>query len=108
MYSPEKETVVSADSSSFGLGACVLQRQADGKMKPVAYASQSLTDTERRYAQIEREALAVTWSLEHWSDLLVGMHLHVETDHKPLVPLFSSKLINELPAFQDEADAIRF
>ncbi|KAL8599835.1 hypothetical protein ACOMHN_038408 [Nucella lapillus] len=51
----------------------------------------------QRYAQIEKEALAITWSLEHWADLLIGMTFRVHTDHKPLVPLFSTKLIDELP-----------
>ena len=97
LYSPDRETVVSADSSSFGLGAVLLQRQSNGLLHPVAYASRSLTPTEQRYAQIEKEALAVTWSLEHWYDLLVGMHFSVQTDHKPLVPLFSTKTIDELP-----------
>ena len=31
------------------------------------------------------------------ADLLIGMTFRVKTDHKPLVPLFSSKLIDELP-----------
>ena len=58
LYHPERDTVLSADSSSFGLGAVLLQRH-DGHMKPVAYTSRSLTKTERRYAQIEKEALAI-------------------------------------------------
>ena len=97
LYDPEKETIVSADASSYGLGAVIRQRQKDGNLKAVAYASRSMTKTECRYAQIEKEALATTWALEHWSDLLIGMQFHVETDHKPLVPLFSTELIDELP-----------
>ena len=65
LYSPEQETVVSADSSGYGLGAVFLQRQENGKLQPVAYASRSLTETEQRHAQIEKEILATTWSLEH-------------------------------------------
>ena len=56
-----------------------------------------MTDTERRYAQIEKEALATAWALEHWADLLIGMQFRVETDYLPLVPLLSTKLLNELP-----------
>ena len=33
--------------------------------KPVSYASRSMSETERRYAQIEKEALAVTWACEN-------------------------------------------
>ena len=97
LYDPEKETMVSSDASSFGLGAVLVQKQPSGEMRPVAYANRSMTETERRYAQIEKEALAITWALEHWAEFLIGMRFKVETDHKPLIPLFSTKLIDELP-----------
>ena len=97
LYDPEKDTMISSDASSFGLGAVLMQKQPSGEMRPVAYASRSMTKTERRYAQIEKEALAITWALEHWAEFLIRMRFKVETDHKPLIPLFSTKLIDELP-----------
>ena len=56
------ETRISADSSSYGLGAVLLQKHQQA-WHPVTFASRSLTPTERRYAhvaQIEKEALAAT------------------------------------------------
>jgi hypothetical protein len=50
-YDPEKESVIQSDASMHGLGCVLLQ---DGK--PVCYASRSLTDTESRYSNIERES----------------------------------------------------
>ena len=97
LFDPNCETTVSADASSYGLGAVILQRQQSGENRPVAYISRSLTPTEERYAQIEKEALALTWACERFSDYLIGLHFHIETDHKPLVPLFSSKLLDEMP-----------
>ncbi len=82
---------------SFGLGASLLQEQRTGELKPVAYISQSMTCTERRYAQVEKEALAFTWACERLSDYLIGLKFHIETDHKPLVPLFSTKHLEEFP-----------
>lgn len=97
LYSTRAQTTVSADASSYGLGAVLLQRQEDGTMKPVAYASRALTETERRYAQIEKEALAITWACERFSDFLIGIEFYIETDHKALVPLLGSKNLDELP-----------
>ena len=53
-----------------------------------------MTPTEQRYAQIE-EALAVTWACECFSHYLRGAKFRVETDHKPLVPLLSTKLLDD-------------
>ena len=90
------ETVVSADASSYGLGAVLLQKQKVRELKPVAYISRSMTATEQ-YAQVEKEALAFTWACERLQDYLVGLTFHIQTDHKPLVPLFSTKNLDELP-----------
>ena len=65
--------------------------------KPVAFISRALTNTEQRYAQIEKEALATTWACERLADYLVGKTFHIETDHKPLVPLLGSKNLDKMP-----------
>ena len=56
-----------------------------------------MTDTEQRYAQIEKEALAITWVCERLSQYLIGSKFEIETDHKPLVPLLSTKNLEDLP-----------
>ena len=91
------QTILSANASSFGLGAVLQQRQASGEVKPVAFISRSMTPTEQRYAQIEKEALAFTWGCERLSDYLIGLPFSIQTGHKPLVPLFSTKNLEELP-----------
>ena len=67
-YTPDAPTKLSADASSHGLGAVLLQRTGD-EWKPVAYSSRSMSDTENRYAQIEKEALATVWArqLYYWA-----------------------------------------
>ena len=56
-----------------------------------------MSDTERRYAQIEKEALSLTWAAEKFSVYLLGKTFQMETDHKPLVPLLSTKSLDALP-----------
>ena len=75
-----------------------MQLQDDGEWRPVAYASRAMSPTEQRYAQIEKEALGITWASERFADYLIGLEFHIETDHKPLVPLLSSRNLEDLPA----------
>ena len=74
-----------------------MQKQPSGEIRPVAYASRSMTETERRYAQIDKETLVITRALEHWAKFLIGIRFKAETDHKSLILLFSTNLIDELP-----------
>ena len=98
LYDPNAETKISADASSYILGAVLLQRNnvADS-WKPVAYSSRTLSESERHYAQIEKEALASTWACEKFADYILGKRIRIKTDHKPLVPLFSTKDLNQMP-----------
>ena len=80
----------------FGLGAVLLQQQKD-QWRPIAFASRSLTETELRYAQIEKEALVLTWALEKFSEYTLGKMVRLETDHKPLIPLLGQKSLDLLP-----------
>ena len=58
LYSPDANRKISSDASSFGLGAELMQRQAD-KWRPVAYVPRAMSDTEHCYSQIEKEALGL-------------------------------------------------
>ena len=73
-----------------------MQDQVNGERKQIAYISRSLTSTERRYSQIEREALSCVWAVERLHNYLLGIKFTLLTDNKPLSSMFdrySSKFL---------------
>ena len=97
LYDTSAKTKISADASAYGLGAVLLQQQDDEKWHPVAFASRTMNEAELRYAQIEKEAVALTWALEKFSEYVLGKVVCLETDHKPLIPLLGQKSLDLLP-----------
>ncbi|UYV84695.1 hypothetical protein LAZ67_X003121 [Cordylochernes scorpioides] len=76
---------------------CVLsQISEDRYQKAVAYASRTMSETEKRWAQIEKESLAIVWACEIFQDYLMGNTFSIQTDHKPLIPIFSTKYLDEM------------
>jgi hypothetical protein len=86
-FAPNKHVTVQCDASQAGLGAVLLQ---DGKV--VEYASRMLTQTEKNYAQIEKELLAILFALERFDTYVYARRVTVETDHKPLLAIHKKAL----------------
>ena len=78
---------VQCDSSQSGLGAALIQNG-----HPIAYASRALMETESRYAQIEKEMLAIVYSVEKFNDYTFGRKTIVNSDHKPLESILKKPL----------------
>jgi hypothetical protein len=82
-FDVNKPVKLSVEASMKGLEAAILQNNG-----PIAYASRSLTPTEQRYAQIEKEMLAVVFGCSRFHKLIYGMsNVTIESDHKPLETL---------------------
>lgn len=80
---PSTTTILQCDASQKGVGAWIRQIDSNGKERIVAMASRSLTDTEARYSNIERECLAVMFGLRSSSTTyLVDILLLKLTTHR--------------------------
>ena len=115
-YDVSKPLFIEPDASKKGLG-CILLQPVSGmdekdiantsKMndflsghRPVVYASKSFSNTETHYVSIERELLGVVFGVEHFKHSTYGHHIHIITDHKPLLALLNPSLIQPL-VYQD-------
>ena len=89
-YDPSAPTQLRVDACPVGLGAVLSQTQ-HGVTRPIAYASRTLSNVERRYSQTEKEALAVVWGCEKYHLYLYGTEFIIYTDHKPLEIIYNPK-----------------
>lgn len=89
-YKLSDRTQLYADASPVGLGAVLVQFDGS-EPRIISYASKSLSDTEKRYCQTEKEALALVWSVERFHFYLFGRSFELITDHKALEVIFSPK-----------------
>ncbi|CAF1082211.1 unnamed protein product [Brachionus calyciflorus] len=89
-YNSKWITKLVVDASPVGLGAILMQYNPNDSddIRIVAYASRSLTDVERRYAQIEKECLAIVWGCEKFHIYLYGRFFIIKTDNKALEYIF--------------------
>ena len=85
-YDETLPLVLSCDASSYGAGA-VLSHVINGKHQPIAFASCTLTETQRNYSQLEKEAFSIIFGLKRFHQYLCGRSFTILTDHRPLLTL---------------------
>ena len=98
-YDRNLPVTVQVDASLRGRGACLIQKHK-GEDQPIAFASKNLTDMETRYANIERELLAIVFACQCFSTYLLGRSFIAESDHKPLEMIAMKNLANAPPRLQ--------
>ena len=91
-FDSSKPMTVKVKAFSRDLEAILLQENG-----PVEYRSKLLTETERRYSNIEREMLGVVYGLEKFHYYIYGPHVAIQTDHKPLETIFKKHLFSAPP-----------
>jgi len=86
--------ILRTDASSVGLGCVLGQMTIDGFERPIAFASRSLSKTERNYHPTERECLGIVWALKKFEHYLEGQVFSLQTDNRALLWLNSMKDVN--------------
>jgi len=91
----DQEIRVEADTSDYVIGGTLSVKGKDGKWRPVAFISKSLSPAERNYEIHDKEMLAVIRCLEDWRHYLEGTkEFKIWTDHKNLQYFMSSQKLN--------------
>ena len=87
-YDPNLPLRIDTDASSVGLGVVMSHVYPDGSERPVEFHSRTLTEAERKYSQIEKEALSIIWGVQKLHRYVYARPFSLVTDHKPLLFLF--------------------
>jgi len=87
-YDSKLPLTLSVDALKDGLGAVLFQNNL-----PVIYASKSLTESQKKYAQIEKEALGIAFGCHRFHQYIYGRKVIVETNHRPLEAIFKKRLV---------------
>ena len=90
-YDPSLPLRLAGDASQYGVGAVISQVSLNGDERPVAYASRTLSASERNYSQIEKEALSLIYGLCKFHQYLYARNFTIITDHKPLLAILGPK-----------------
>ena len=83
------------DASDHCVGACLTQvSEIDGVEKPLYFLSHRLSDTQTRWATIEKEAFAIYFALKKLDHYLHGAEFVIKCDHKPLKYVLDAPMQN--------------
>lgn len=95
LFDASRPVVISADASQHGLGVVCLQQE-----RPVAFASQALTQTESRYAKIEKDILALVFVTRNFNDFIYDCSVMAKTGQQPLITILLKPLHTASPWLQ--------
>ena len=90
-YDPSLPLKLAADASAYGVGSVISHVMPNGDERPIAFSSRTLQASEKNYAQIEKEALALIFGIRKFHLYLYGRKFTLITDHKPFLAILGPK-----------------
>ena len=90
-YNPNLPISLAGDASNYGIGAVLSHVDAKGQEHPIAFVSRTLSQCEKNYSQVEKEALSLIFGIRKFHKYVYGRHFTLVTDHRPLTALFGPK-----------------
>ena len=84
---PSEKFWVYTDASNVGISGVLMQND-----RPVEFCGRKLSESERKYSTIQRECLAIVYTLKKFRHYLLGVPFELRSDHKPLVWLLDQHL----------------
>lgn len=107
-FNRDDETELFVDASPYGLGAILVQYDADSRSRIISCASKALTLAEKKYPQTQKEALAMVWAVERFSMYLLNITFTIRTDAESNEFIFGgSHRIGKRAVSRAEAWALR-
>ena len=90
------EFTIFTDASNIRLGAVLCQADEEGTLHPVTYISKKLQPREKHLSAIEKECLAIVWTLQKLKPYIWGCKFTLCTDHSPLLWMWSIRTNSKL------------
>lgn len=87
----EKPFVLMTDASSTTAGGCLLQKNSNDDLLPIAYFSRKFSDAEQKYSVYEKEALSVIMCMNKWEEYLKLKPFKLICDNQALTYVLNAK-----------------
>jgi hypothetical protein len=81
----DRPFIITTDACDLGLGALLEQADDEEHLRPITYASRTLSKTERNYPTVKLESLAIYWAAKYYKEYVYQMPVMFFTDHMPAV-----------------------
>ena len=82
---------MACDASPSGLGSILSYKMEDGSKHPIAFASCSLNDTEKKYQKVEKKGLALVFGIQKFHKYIFWRNITLLTDRKLLLGLLKAE-----------------